>query len=225
MKINDVISSLTASYDDWNNIFFVKNFIRRNHEVSWSDYNPGGLLEPNSGKDLQNLFENKQYSFVLSDFSILQLYYKFKEDNETLLFARLAFYRLLGGTIDESPDLQDQEDELGEEIGPLKSDEEGLIEWIRFDFDPSESRTLVHPECHAHVSGLTSARVPVVGVPSPRQFIEFIISVFYPDKYLKERAESDGTPKVSVDFNSYNRELFSVTKHVAKTLHFRVPGI
>ncbi|AFE05185.1 hypothetical protein COCOR_03371 [Corallococcus coralloides DSM 2259] len=100
-----------------------------------------------------------------------------------------------------TPDIVEPEHDLSLELqGP--SDDE-LVSWIRIDFDPAAKRKgVLHHDCHLHVAGFPHMRIPVTAVPSPRQFVDFVMATCYPDIYRQHRLAD---PHSFVDQNHYER--------------------
>jgi hypothetical protein len=69
------------------------------------------------------------------------------------------------------------------------------LAWLRIDYDPSAFRGCIHEKCHMHVSLSGDMRVGVRGVPSPRQFVEAVMSWFYPDEYEARHLDDQGKHK------------------------------
>jgi hypothetical protein len=66
------------------------------------------------------------------------------------------------------------------------------IPWIRLDYDPGAARGVVHAASHLHMSLTETVRLPVAGVPTPKQFVEAVVSWFYPDEYAHAHLNQDG---------------------------------
>ncbi len=67
------------------------------------------------------------------------------------------------------------------------------VRWVRFDYVATGRGRLLHTDSHLHVSGLPRTRFAVAGVPTPKQFIEFVVSHFYPAFYTLARRDGDQT--------------------------------
>ena len=107
------------------------------------------------------LIDKGQYSFQLTlDGSILQIFYNFCTSTE-IERASLAYYST--GLEDDCP-----------------------VGWLRFDYDNSSDRGLYHPISHLHISLFPNCRIALNKIPSPRQFIEFVICYFYPEIYKEK---------------------------------------
>lgn len=94
-----------------------------------------------------------------------------------------------GDLLQEARTLQDEAlyQELYLEWLRINPHADAPVSWLRIDFAPDDARGVLHHECHMHISGFSHARLAVLGVPTPRQFIEFIMALCYPHIYHKHR--------------------------------------
>jgi len=221
MRINEAYSSLIDTYNDWSDILVNISYIRKNQIISWIAYEPQRLPDIVRLSDVQVLEKTKQYSFqIVDDGSILQLFYQYRRDNVTLSNAALSYY----STLTPQESLEEADPSLeeifsavsspGESELPdfnIKVDDDPLVPWIRIDFSPQSNRHLLHHTCHMHISLLEHARIPLSGVPSPRQFIEFIIALFYPEHYRSHRLDSYGNPSDLNRLRAFNDLCFPPT--------------
>src|SRR5690606_34325583 len=145
-------------------------------------------------KDFENMVDNRQFSFLLKDSSIIQIYYESDEAN--LVKYRLAYYptpvvRKL--TSEEIEDYFDEAtndlylsyysqliDTFGEEIVYTNSNH------IRFDYD---SKVTSHFKNHIQFGGINDLRIPYKFLINPFCFIDFIIRNIYPTDFqrIKEK--------------------------------------
>lgn len=110
----------------------------------------------------EEILAKHQYSYqTYPDGSLLQMKYLFDVKSDLLLSASLAFLR----------------------CPPDYAEESERLEWIRLDYAPDHATGPSHCRTHLHVGGLTEARFPVCGVPTPSQFVELIALLFYADEY------------------------------------------
>lgn len=220
MRLLDVISSLVATQVDWQDLLYDPGFTRRENEVIWENYDPQLQIDVETLEDLRRLRENGQYSFLFQDGSIIQIYYRYRPSGMELEHARLAFYRA-SPSIDAGADDVDEE-EL--EITPLGEDEEEeRVEWLRIEYAPNDAQSLAHAECHLHIGGLTDVRIGVSGVPTPRQFVEFIIHHFYPHDYEDRRLGEDDHLTPPDIMSRVNDSCFPDVTPPHPVLHFVVP--
>jgi hypothetical protein len=169
VKISDVYSSLVAVWTEWQKANFLINprYIRRGNTVTWSEDTANIIDEAIYQSHIINMIDQGQYSFQINpDESILQLRYVYSQNDE-LLAANLAYYS------------------LGE-------DSDVPVGWLRIDYDPSSYRGALHPKCHMHVSSFPNMRFAVDGVPSPKQFVDFVALNCYPEIYQSQHADQNG---------------------------------
>lgn len=203
MKIRDVNSSLKDAYIDWSHFLINPRYVQREQkdeddnvsyqEITWDRRNPDyRITEPVSEATIIDCVNASQYTYqVKEDGSIFQIYYRFDRHGEELINASLGFYlanshkRMIDeeALLDEIAVLppEEQDSMLGAVIGSIDNQSVG---WIRIDYDPTaKERGIVHHDCHMHLSNFPHTRFIVSGVPTPRQFIEFVISAVYPEVY------------------------------------------
>jgi hypothetical protein len=169
VKISDVFGSLVSVWTEWQDTQFLINrrFIRQGFVISWEDCTPEIMEEPIYLSHISDLFNRGQYTFQVGmDGSLIQIYYVF-DKKDVLSSANLAFYY-------------------------AGNDPHTQIGWLRIDFDPSSYRGVLHPKCHMHISLFPNTRFIVDGVPSPKQFIEFIAAMCYPDVYQEKHTDQNG---------------------------------
>ncbi|MDE4907164.1 DUF2290 domain-containing protein [Methanogenium marinum] len=224
MNVSEVMSSLVATYNEWSNILVNTQYIRENNSITWRNHTPLMLPYIMHKNDLDLLEVKKQYTFqIIEDGSFIQIFYKFEKDNSTLIEARLAYY---GNTpIPRSGDEWDQDgedleltfthDTIMDEL--IDSDtfsqnsfyhDDFIVPWLRIDFSNEETECPLHHSCHMHIGLFGDARIPLTVVPSPRQFIEFIIAHFYPREYHLMRLDQDGKPKNKGQLRKINNPSF-----------------
>lgn len=181
MTAGEVERELHAVFQDWDGLLVNPRFCRVDNFVTWTAYTGGRLKEPVTGEQVLRIIEENQYTFQCAeDGSLFQMLYRFDEANK-LTEARLGFYFVCGtGSFEEgSADIT-------------------AIAWLRMDYDLAAANGVLHAACHLHVHGFPNARVPVNGVPGPRQFVEFVVSTCYPDYYKVHRLEINGDPQKEV---------------------------
>lgn len=189
MKINDALSMLRSLYFDWQHMLANPNFIRKDNQVTWNNNKRIFLDEPITYDDVALLCDEKQYSFQLIDGSLIQLYYSFDGRGKTVSSASLSYFAYKNETSNQL--------DVDYEIDEKWKEEESLSDnlfasWVRLDYNPSEKRTVVHNDSHLHISSFPNSRLAVKGIPTPKQFVEFIIALCYPEVYKKHRLGLDG---------------------------------
>lgn len=99
------------------------------------------------------------------------------------------------------PDIE--EAEFAQETAPEVAPDDAVVSWIRFDYDPSAKETgILHHDCHLHLAGFPHMRIPVTAVPSPAQFVDFVMATCYPGIYKEHRLAD---PHSFTDPNHYER--------------------
>ena len=145
--------------------------------------------------DVIGLIENQQYSFQVSiDESIIQLYYKFA-DEDTIISANLAYYGTIPWGLIQLIDEGDAKGNSPEQEQNQAAPEimNAYINWIRIDFDSAcEKPSIIHHLAHMHMVGIPRGRIPFDSLPSPFQFIDFVIANYYPDHYREVRMNENG---------------------------------
>lgn len=218
MRINEIFAEVQASFIDWNGFFKDPNYSRTRQDVSWPNAGEIVVRDEVTVGDLQRLSDRRQFSFrVSSDGSLIQMGYRFRRTGE-LVDARLGFYKF--------PSRED----FGElAVEPVSGDGElDSVSWLRMDFSSNLQARVGHTPCHLHVSGLPAVRFAVYGVPSPAQFVEFVISHFYTADYKSARLSKDGAFESYQRINSINTKATKTGLEPRELLHclphFFIPG-
>ena len=188
MTPEQLYDELNVVFSDWDGLLANPRFCRNDRSISWTGFSGGRLKEPVSIEQILAIVEDRQFSFQSAeDGSIFQLLYYFDRAN-TLQLARLAFYLL-------------------KTRGSFEQGTAELISnaWIRIDYDLQGANGLLHHDCHLHIHGFPEGRVIVNGVPGPRQFVEFVIAMCYPDHYKVHRLNQDGNPDDPKTLQAINR--------------------
>jgi hypothetical protein len=150
--------------------------------------------------NIRDLVDDGQYSFqILEDGAIIQLSYLYN-GKEELVSASLAYYST--GTRDDLP-----------------------VGWYRIDYDPYAARNLLHSACHMHLGLFPNTRLVVNSVPTPRQFIEFVIASCYPEAYRRHRLDANGGFKDKIKMYSVNSPGFDLPQDEVWQMitHVRIP--
>lgn len=219
MRINDVESQLVSAYIDWSSFIGNPRGIRKGSIITWTDYIPRMLNHPVMASNVTTLADEGQYIFQINeDGSIIQLYYAYDKYGDELQSARLAYYSAMADNIvmknlikaykyavrlaeltetdavlpDHDENLLIESAEVIEEETELRSLIDGPVSWLRIDYDPVHARGVLHHDCHMHLSTFPYSRLVVAGVPTLKQFIEFIMAFCYPEVYEKHRLDDEG---------------------------------
>lgn len=163
----------------WPNIVVNPRFVTTNTKLTWRDYK--GVHTPDilDKSWLDDLASTRQYSLQLNpDGSLVQLYYDFGLRGRKLEKAAMTYIApppLFMGRDEES------EDFTNEDLTELSK----ICSWLRIDYDPGASNPKIHSDCHMHISGLHSSRLALNRVPTPLQFINFLMQFHNPMSYAK----------------------------------------
>lgn len=219
MRISDVLGMLIAVYNDWGGILANPNFIRANHEITWPNRERIEVTEP---ADIIALAEKRQYSFqTADDGSLIQMYYKFESNAGVVTAASLAYY---GAPPSETQPDPSNEDNITQRLSI--STEFPSPKWLRIDFDPASARGILHHECHLHLSSFPSSRLMVRGLPTPRQFVEFVLALCHSTNYENHRLDEAGAYRDRPHMDSINEHVFSCDENdlFGQLMHIRTPG-
>lgn len=219
MTPSDIYRQLVAVFDDWGGFLKDPQYVRINDEITWNEASVTLQPEVLTREDTIDLSRRGQYTFRISeDDSLVQISYRFLHTGE-LQGARLAYYEVGRSLGDEELEVRpwDERDELT-----------SVVKWVRFDYGCTGLGRVLHMDSHLHVSGLPGIRFAVTGVPTPKQFIEFLISHFYPVKYQEARLtpgqqfeQFTTIDNINAAFLSPLHDLRDVYRRIS---HFRIPG-
>jgi hypothetical protein len=223
MRITDVLGMMQAVYTEWQTVLINPLYVRRENVISWRDYEKRFLAEPVQVSDVIWLQEHHQYTFQVSDDgAIIQMLYVFSDTGRSLREASLGFYRVMAvneeGLSDDWPNANADDGGYG-----AMADTE--VSWLRVDYDPQAARGAVHNDCHLHICGFPRSRFAVCGVPTPKQFVEFIVALCYPDLYSQHRLDDHHRythlarckERKRIDMTPMDSDVFEVIPH------FRIP--
>jgi hypothetical protein len=226
------MSSLTSTFDEWDWLLANPRFARKGSTIAWEGFHRRKLPFHVTPDHLVELSEAGQYSFQVVDGSIFQLTYQFDQTGEIVLFGSLGFYK----TVDDAEMLVAEEN-VGSDAH-IDDDVEieliqtlnappppPIIPWLRLDYDPEAARGVIHAASHLHVSLTSTVRLPVAGVPTPKQFVEAVMSWFYPDDYAKAHLDQHGAFTNPERQKNVNEIFCAITAEpmVRDTLHFMIP--
>jgi len=240
VRVNETFQLIWDTYSDWSTFLINPQHIRYDSLISWNRYESNILKNPVMKSDIIDLINKKQYTFQIGkDESIIQLYYLYDSRGNNLLEARLAFFstQIIGlskqsykefNTLSEDARIlpDDFDDDLA---GGVVSDrfQEGPVSWLRIDYAPDDAKGVLHYDCHMNISAFPYSRLVVSGVPNPRQFMELVMVIGYPESYRKHRLDAEtgsytDTSKLKeinkICYQCQNREVTS------QIIHFHVPN-
>lgn len=225
MRLNDTVGLITSVFTDWQGYLYNPRHIRKNNTVTWKGARVLRFGDQLKHEDLKMLISEGQYTFqVTEDDSIIQIYYSFESNGITVNDARLAYY---GSPITEYLALEPEreEDLITQPESPLAYEESG-IRWLRIEYDRIAARGILHSDCHMHICGLPSSRFVVNRIPTPRQFVEFIMALCYPNLYQRHRLNQDGSYLDAETMQKVNNQCLNCVSDGTYQLmsHFSVPG-
>lgn len=169
----------------------IDNNVKRTSDntISWDKY-ISGISNDLYVKEFEKMIDERQFSFLLKDSSIIQIYYE--TENQDLIKYKLAYYPtplVKKLTIEEVEDYFDEAtndlylgyysqlvDTFGEEILYTNSNH------IRFDFD---SKVTSHFKNHIQFGGINELRIPLKFIVLPFTFIDFIVRNVYSVEFAK----------------------------------------
>jgi hypothetical protein len=227
MRIDEAFNMLNSAYNDWSHALINPLFYRSHNTISWDNFERIYTSDPVRPEEFIRIIEGHQYSLQMAeDGAVLQLFYAFANNGRTLINASLGYYRSFDipsftGDIDGVGDdyIEDMEDN-----GPNSSNT--FVTGLRIDYAPEAARGIIHSCCHMHISGFPGARLVVGGVPTPKQFVEFIIATFYPSLYEKHRLDIRWNFQDWDKIRNINRPSVTVGDiHLCNhVIHFKIPS-
>lgn len=221
MLISDLHSSLISLQGDWSGIILNPNYIRKEWVISWNQFKHVSLGDRITSKTVKELEKGRQYSFQLFDGSLIQLYYRFREGGDIVQIANLAFYKCERDIYNEEED--DNGDISEYDDTPIEDYE---IPWIRIDYCPDEEMGIIHAATHMHSSIGANVRLPINGIPTPKQFIEALMAWFYPAKYEEKHLDSQGIYTNPARVKQINRAKIPWSdQKVESIVHLGIPPI
>lgn len=121
---------------------------------------------------MEKLLENRQYSFLMFDKSIVQAEFRIADGEITK--ERLAFMKKHNRiwTKDEI-NFADSEDV------DWFADEEGIPVFLRVDYDPENHTECFHSKSHLTISNSDSCRIPIKNLVPFSEFMRFVLFHFY----------------------------------------------
>lgn len=199
--------------------------------------------------------ENQYTFQINEDGSLVQIYYLFLPGGNEIKSASLAFYRakpdpdvevVIDFPVEDIVDVSTSEAENQTSDSSLETTAESIddkniqiefeaytsgelkdapVSWLRIDYDPAASRGVLHHDCHLHISGLSTTRFVVAGLPTPKQFVELIIAAFYPTIYKSHRLNEKWEYADKAKIASVHTDCFRLSESeiYQQMIHFRVP--
>jgi|SRR6185369_15876217 len=235
MRISDVHSMLVSVYKDWGGFLANPRYCRKGDEITWAERTSHFLKGTVHHGDVLDLIETGQYSFQTSDDgSIIQLHYEFERGGAEVKSASLGYFAAPPPQEDsgllspvERGQISDQEDAaITDGVETSRLETSTYASWLRIDFSPTTARGVLHHDCHLHVSGFPASRLVVKRLPTPKQFVEFVIALCHPNVYTSQRLNhtggfADATRMTSVNSPAFTCEDKDVYAHI---MHLATPG-
>jgi hypothetical protein len=213
----ETLQELNTCFTDWSGFLVNKNTSLRGHIVAWPHFVPN-IEKSISWDTVGSLASTRQYSFQLLDGSIIQMVYDFSSRGSQLKSAMLAYF--------ENVEEQELDEETEGEILPI--DDEVAADspkWVRIDFSRGDQSSVIHTDCHLHLSGFPDTRIACAGVPGPRQFLESLLAWLYPTHYrtsVLDKVEERDLRLRAIDVNRVCLKL-APREHFNSLLHLTLP--
>lgn len=156
-------------------------YVFKEENISWNPYRPGIDKFLAYAKEYEKLLEERQYSFLLIDDSLIQFFYDW-EDGE-LKKARLAYYPKPLKVVDAKEELLEFLEEAGTDA--LMDYYFGAVDWmengvdivntshLRLDYDKEATS---HSSCHVQLGAINEVRISSVELINPVVFWDWLIS-------------------------------------------------
>lgn len=134
--------------------------------------------------DIYNeLNRNNSFHIKMIDGALISFQYLFTSDGTTLKKHILSFF--------PSPELPSQEEHpILYETNDIYIDllQSNIVRFpVRFDFDPSSFKEVIHPKSHATFGQYMNCRIPVDKAVAPNKFIMFLLRNFYSNSYVRNK--------------------------------------
>ena len=246
MKISDAYQSITTAFIDWKGFLINPRYCRNDLEITWENRRTTFIKGTIYESHILQMDENKQYTFQVSqDGSLFQIYYRYNQKGNSIQSASLGYYR--AWFEDSEPITEDLLSETNvlplDELQSADADLIGFdgdlpIGWLRIDYDPhATEKGPFHHDCHMHISNFPQTRFIVNGIPTPQQFVEFVIAACYPKRYRAHRLEieiDDATKKKTWRYAQNGQRIDAVNSTCVpmpkdplygQLSHFRVPQV
>lgn len=156
------------------------------------------------------LIENKNYTCLLSDGSIIQAFYKFSKDQQQLEEGNLVYYPNPGLTVAPEYRLKRKID-----FREYEYLSEYTAKYLRIDFDSKAGayKEITHPCCHIHFSCESDNRIALDKFPFFSEFIKFILFLNSKEEWLATIPTKSKSKLSSIDIDSENYIKHRVKMH------------
>ncbi|GAB5496611.1 MAG: hypothetical protein Phyf2KO_16910 [Phycisphaerales bacterium] len=191
MGVSETYSQLHSLHNELRGWLVNNRYCRRGMTISWTEFTTQHRLPyAPSPVDVARLADSRQYSFQVNDGSLIQLYYEFEADGETLRWANLLY--CASGNLETEEGSEEEIEALSMAYDAPDDVSTTTVPWVRIDYAPEHGSEMIHNECHMHVSNMPRTRMGLEGVPTPRQFVEAIMAWFYPEEYKRRHLDDSG---------------------------------
>jgi len=131
----------------------------------------------------KNLEESKNYNIKMLDGALIQMLYRF--ENNELVSHRLAFFPAPNlESFQNEPEFYDNDEIFADILG------KNIVTFpIRVDYDPGNFEEIEHPKTHATLGQFKNCRIPVSEPLTPEIFIIFLLRNFYNTAFRKHTQE------------------------------------
>jgi len=224
-NIDDLYKNLEETFKVFGRLILDCNYQKNNLTISWHNYQSGITKSLYYAREYEELIKNRQFSFLLMDRSVIQIYYEF--ENEALTKYKLACYPYPVLTSENSSQLEDyyydSYDETLCELYQNFLEEESLklsnTSHLRFDYD---CNVKTHAKSELQVGAINDIRVPFDVLIYPFVFIDFVVrNLFRKDQKYQEIAE---TKKYKDIFNFSKSRSVKIEEFQESNIHLTLPN-
>jgi hypothetical protein len=175
MNIKDCFDSLRHGFSQWSDLFANQRFCVQGENVQWYDFADPMLPAILDAETFFRTVESGQYSFQFLDGSaIVRIAYRFDHRGRELKEASLGYIQAPSEAVFCQRDNKDR----------ASTEYLGYCNWLRVDYVPEIAIVPTHAACHLHLSSLPVTRIPLSRVPTPKQFISWVVSIVAPTRLL-----------------------------------------
>ena len=157
-----------------------KETATNSYKITWSGKNPESsiIYDKSVGINIimKKLLENRQYSILLYDRSILQ--FEFTIKNNEIIKQRMLFIKKHNEILDKEY-VKNISSEPDTDFFDYFFDKPGIPTMIRIDYDKENSKDCVHPISHLTISNNETCRIPIKSLMSCTRFVLMILNNFY----------------------------------------------
>jgi len=208
-NIDDLYTNMEETFKVFGRLILEHNYQRNNLIISWPNYQPGITKDIHYVREHEELIKTRQFSFLLIDRSIVQIYYEFNSDELTKY--KLAFYPYPVLTVEDLSQVEyyycNSYDETLCDFYQNLLKEKSLkltnTSHLRFDYDYAVTS---HAKSELQIGAINNIRISSKVLIYPFVFVYFIIrNLFRKDQKYQDIIQSEKYKKV-YDF-SKNRSV------------------